>query len=85
MFASGRIVGAIVVLMLIECVVLISLHKKSGIGLPAVAVVTNLAAGASLLLSLRAALIGSPWQTVSVWLVVALFAHLADLKMRWPA
>jgi hypothetical protein len=83
LFASGRIVDAIVVLMLIECAALISLRKKSGSGLATAALVTNLAAGASLLMSLRAALIGSPWQIVSLWLVLALLAHLADLKIRW--
>lgn len=85
LFASGRIVDAIVVFMLIECAVLIALRNKSSSGISTAALTTNLLAGAALLLSLRAALIGSPWQMVSIWLLLALFAHVADLKMRWAA
>jgi hypothetical protein len=85
LFASGRIVDAIVVFMLIECAVLVALRNKSSSGISGAALTTNLAAGASLLLSLRAALIGSPWQMISMWLLLALLAHVADLKMRWAA
>ena len=71
--------------MLIEFAVLAFLRKKTGSGVPTAALVTNLAAGAALLLSLRAALLGLRWQVVSVWLILALMAHVADLKVRWAA
>jgi hypothetical protein len=85
LFASGRVVDCIVALMLIEFAALIFWRKIAGGGVPSVALITNLAAGAALLLSLRAALVGSRWQVVCIWLVVALLAHLADLKVRWAA
>jgi hypothetical protein len=85
LFASGRVVDAIVAFMSIECALLMYLRKKSGRGPTGAALVTNLAAGAALLLSLRAALLGSPWQIISLWLVLALLAHAVDLKIRWAA
>jgi len=85
LFASGRAVDAILVLMMIEYVALIFLYKKFNRGASTAALLANLSAGAGLLLSLRAALIGSPWQIVSVWLLLALFAHVADMKLRWGA
>jgi hypothetical protein len=71
--------------MLLELAALILLRRKSGSGPSIASLAINMAAGAALLLSLRAALTGARWQMVSVWLLLALFAHLADLKMRWAA
>ncbi len=85
LFASGRVVDAIVVFMMIEYAVLIFLRRRSGGGLAAFSLIANLAAGAALLLSLRAALVGARWQIVSLWLLFALLAHAADLKLRWAA
>jgi hypothetical protein len=85
LFASGRVVDGIIVLMLIEAAVFSLLRKKSGRKASIRALLTNLSAGAALLLSLRAALTGSTWQVVSIWLLAALLAHVADLKMRWAA
>jgi hypothetical protein len=45
----------------------------------------SLAAGAALLLALRSALAGQAWEGVALWLIVALAAHVLDLKLRWPA
>jgi hypothetical protein len=72
-------------LMLMEFAALILLRRKSGTGASISALATNMLAGAALLLSLRAALTGSRWQVVSMWLLLALLAHMADLKMRWAA
>jgi hypothetical protein len=83
LFASGRVIDIIVAFMLIECLVLILWRKQTGRGLVVSALVTNLVAGAALMLSLRAALVGSPWQIISLWLILALLAHAADLKIRW--
>jgi hypothetical protein len=85
LFASGRAVDAIVFLMIIEYAALIFLCKKLNCGASTAAWLANFSAGAGLLMSLRAALIGSPWQIVAIWLLLALFAHLADLKIRWAA
>ncbi len=82
LFASGRAVDAIVVFMILEYAVLMLMRKKFSGSLSNAALLANLAAGAALLLSLRAALIGSPWNIISMWLLLALLAHVADLKIR---
>jgi hypothetical protein len=43
----------------------------------------NLAAGASLLMALRAALTNAGWEMTILWLLMALVAHVADLASRW--
>ncbi len=84
-FATGRVVDAILALMLIELIVLIIVRKKTRRGLPTGMLIVSLAAGAALLLALRAALAGYPWHSVALWLIVALAAHVLDLKLRWPS
>jgi hypothetical protein len=83
LFASARIVDLIVGFMLLELMVLIIVRKKTGKGLPAWQCLISLAAGFSLLMALRAALLQAPWMTMAAWLLLALAAHLADLVVRW--
>jgi len=83
-FATGRIVDVILALMALELIVLIIVRKKTTRGLTTAQLTVSLAAGAALLLALRAALTGRPWQSVALWLIVALAAHALDLKLRWP-
>jgi hypothetical protein len=85
LFLSGRIVDGIVILMLVELIVLMMVRRKEQKCLSTSALVVNLAAGAALLLSLRAALASYRWQIVASWLFVALLAHALDLKIRWSA
>jgi len=84
-FATGRIVDCILALMVLELIVLIIVRKKTGRGLTTGKLMVSLAAGAALLLALRAALAGQAWEGVALWLIVALAAHVLDLKLRWPA
>lgn len=83
LFASGRIVELILGLMLLEAVVLWMYHRRSGIGIRPLDLVLNLAAGALLLLALRAALVDPDPLATAPYLAVALLAHLADLSRRW--
>jgi hypothetical protein len=84
-FATGRIVDAIVALMVLELIVLIIVRNSTGRGLATGTLIASLGAGAALMLALRAALVGHPWQSVALWLIVAGGAHLLDLKLRWPS
>jgi hypothetical protein len=92
LFASGRIVDLIVALMVLEGLALMTWRRWSGRGPRALDLVLNLAAGAALLLALRAALTGSAWPWVALPLTLALPLHLADLcrsrgmhaPVRWP-
>lgn len=84
LFASGRIVDAVLVLVLLEALLLAWLCRRCapfrGLSLPAL--LANLASGAALMLALRAALSGAPWSAVAAWMLAGLVAHLADLGLR---
>jgi len=82
LFASGRIIDAILALVALEAVALAAWRWRTGRGLPPAALAANLCAGAALLLALRAALTGAAWSIVAVWLLAGLAAHAMDLRAR---
>ncbi len=83
LFASGRIVDIIVVLVAVEALALVSLKLFSGRGPSTGALLSNLASGAALMLAVRAALTGADWPMVAAWLLAALFAHLTEMMIRF--
>ena len=82
LFASGRIVQVILVLVLLEALVLVAFHRRTGRGVAPRALLWNLIAGGGLLLALYNALLGAPWPWMALWLGIAFAAHLADLWQR---
>ncbi len=85
LFASGRIVQAILALVAVEAVALALVHLRTGRGLPLSSILWNLLAGAALLLALYNALVGAPWPWIATWLAIGFVAHLADLWLRTSA
>lgn len=85
LFATGRVIDLIVGLMLIEFGIGTFARWRVRRGVPPTELAATLAAGMSLLLALRAALVGSSWQHVAIWLVLALMAHVLYLTLRWTA
>jgi hypothetical protein len=83
LFASGRIVDAILVLVVVEALALLGMRTRWGRGPAPGALLSNLASGAALMLSLRAALTGTAWPGIAVWLTAALAAHLAEMVIRF--
>lgn len=83
LFAGGRIVEMILALMVLEALALGLYHRSTGRGIPPLDLVLNLAAGALLLLALRAALVDADALAPAPYLAAALFAHVADLARRW--
>ncbi|WP_232628962.1 hypothetical protein [Methylobacterium sp. Leaf118] len=83
LFASGRIVDVIVGLVVLEALLLLALRARSGRGPSPGALLSNLAAGAALMLGLRAALTGAEWPVVAAWLIAALLAHLTEMAIRF--
>ena len=83
LFASGAVVDAILLLMALEGALIVLLRRRTGAGVPARDLVAMLAAGACLMLALRAALVGAAWPWIALALAAALAAHLADLRRRW--
>jgi hypothetical protein len=83
LFANGRIVDLILLLMVVEAAVLGLHNRLTGRGLPVRQVITVLLAGGFLMLALRASLTGASWSWVALFLGLGLVAHLADLAGRW--
>ena len=83
LFASGQIVDAILVLVGLEALLLLALRARRGGGPAPASLLANLASGAALMLSLRAALTGAAWPVVAGWLTVSLIAHLAEMTLRF--
>lgn len=83
LFASGRIVDLILALVVIEAGVLLAWRARRGGGPSPIALVANLAAGAGLMLALRAALTGSSWIAVAAPLTLALGAHVLEMVLRF--
>jgi hypothetical protein len=81
-FSSGRVVDAILAFMLIELVALVLVRDRGASVFRPRDVMVNFGAGAALLLALRAALRGSEWQPVALWLLIALGFHVWDLWLR---
>lgn len=83
LFASGRVVDLVLVLMVLEGLVLAGLWQRRGQGVPPLRLGVNLAAGAAMLLALRGALTGVSWVWIWLPLLAALIAHGLDLALRW--
>jgi hypothetical protein len=83
LISSGRIVDAILALMVLEGIVLAVVRQRTGRGPSIASLVPNFAAGGCLLMALRAALTGATVPLVAGWLFAALLSHLADLWSRW--
>lgn len=83
LFAGGRIVDLILVLVAAECLVLWLCRRFAGRGPGLRPLLPTIAAGTGLLLALRAALAGADWMLVAGALALALAAHLVDLAARW--
>jgi threonine/homoserine/homoserine lactone efflux protein len=83
LFASGRIIDIILIMVLVE-IALLALARRLTKGVPRLArLLPNLAAGFLLLLSVRAAMTDAPWPLIALPLGLALLAHIIDLRGRW--
>ncbi|GJD94629.1 hypothetical protein [Methylobacterium iners] len=85
LFASGRIIDLILVLVALEAVALLVWRSRSGGGPAPLPLLCNLAAGAALMLALRGALTGASWPVIAACLVGALLAHVTELGLRLRA
>jgi hypothetical protein len=79
---SGRIADVILLILLIEAAVLVVIGMSRRKAWPLTGLLLNLAAGAALLLGLRAVLVGADWRLAGFWLGLAGLAHLGDLLQR---
>jgi len=77
-FASGRAVDVILAVLALEAAALLAWRGRAA--LPDL--IGIVAPGVLLLLALRAALTGAPWQQVALWTTLSLPVHLYDLRRR---
>jgi hypothetical protein len=84
-FGSSTVADLLLGFMAVEAVALFAYHRRTGRGLAPVDLACSLAAGAFLVLALRAALSSAWWGWIALALTGALAAHLTDLARRWKA
>jgi hypothetical protein len=83
LFASGRLVDFILVVVVLEASALLLYWARARRGIAPLDLLPNLCAGTFLLLALRATLAGSGWMVASFFLAAGGLAHLTDVHRRW--
>lgn len=83
LFATGRILDLILILVLLEAPALLMIRRITGRGPRLGELLPTLISGALLLLAVRAALADVWWGLTALPLAGALVAHLVDLARRW--
>jgi hypothetical protein len=80
LISGGGIADVVLALLVLEGVVVGVAMRRTGFGLAGFT--AGLAAGAFLVLALRAALAGSGWQAIATFLALAFVAHATELSIR---
>lgn len=83
LFASGLAADLVLGLIVLEALALWLYRRKTGRGPRLREVAPFLAAGACLVLALRAALVGAPWYCIATALALSGVAHGVDLARRF--
>ena len=83
LFASGRLVDFILIVVVLEAAFLILYWRFARRGISPFDLLPNLCAGAFLLMALRVTLTGGGWMPTSGCLAAAGIAHLIDVNRRW--
>lgn len=82
LFASGRIIDLILLLVAVEVAALPWLLKRLDNATRVQDLLPNILAGAALLIAVRLSLADSAWEWIGAALFAALLAHLWDLGRR---
>jgi hypothetical protein len=80
LFASGRAMDIVLVVVVVEALMLKATEGRHGLGL--VDIVGLLGAGIFLVLGVRAALVGDPWWVTAAWVSASLPMHVFDVTRR---
>jgi hypothetical protein len=83
LLASPGMIDVVLALVALELGGLVLVRRRTGHGLATSTLMLMLLPGICLLLAVRAALAGGATRWVPAALVIALVAHLADLRHRW--
>ena len=79
---TGRIVDLMLIFVALEVAAMLAYRFRTGRGIAPLPMLLNVGAGGSLMLALKATLIGADWRWIAVCLIGALFFHTADLVQR---
>ena len=80
---NGKIVNLMLAFVVLEVSALLAYRYLTGRGIAAVPLLSNIGAGVSLMLALRAQLTGAGWMAVAGFLLLSLVFHVTDLVVRW--
>lgn len=83
LFASGRLVDLILVVVVLEAAALLLYWARTRRGVAPLDLLPNLCAGAFLLLALRTTIAGDGWMIACLCLAAAGLSHLIDVSRRW--
>ena len=83
LFASGRLVDIILLIVAIEAVALGLYWRATGKGVAPADLLPNLIAGGCLLLALRLVIANADWRAVCAVLAAAGIASAIDISRRW--
>ncbi|MDG0991324.1 MAG: hypothetical protein P8Q31_04315 [Luminiphilus sp.] len=83
LLTSGRLLDAILCLIVIEGIVIIVVHGNNSARPSPRMLIPNLISGAALMLGIRLALAQAEWYWLTLCLSVSLLAHLSDLVLRY--
>ena len=78
----GAIVDFAIAVALVETLVLVLRHRRTGRGIAPADLLPNIAAGLCLMLALRAALLQADWFWIVTPLAASGIAHVLDLRRR---
>lgn len=82
LFVTGRIVDIMLLFVVLEAALLGLYRYRYNKGAKTAPLMITIAAGASLMLALRATLKASAWPVVAGWLLAAMMFHVIDLTSR---
>jgi multisubunit Na+/H+ antiporter MnhB subunit len=80
---GGGLIDTIITITLLEITALLLYHHQTKRGLKPRDYLLNVVSGLCLMLALRCALTGAAWYFISVWLLAAGLAHVADIALRF--
>jgi hypothetical protein len=80
---SGKIVDLMLAFVVLEVAALLAYRYWTGRGIATIPLLSNVGAGVSLMVALRAQLTGDGWVAVAGFLLLSLVFHTVDLVLRW--
>lgn len=80
--ASGRIADLVLLVLALETAGLVLLRRRRSAPPGPVAILAAALPGAALVIALRFALTGAPWQAIAAALIASFALHLVDLTLR---